>query len=210
MKHPAEISLAPIAFPRGSCKMNDGSFTMLMPRKSRRSPEKYAAILRAATKVFARNGFFNSKVTDVAREAGVADGTVYLYFKNKDDILISLFNQTMDEAIAAGRQTLPAMSDPIAKLRQVAYLHLDRLGRDRNLAVVFQVELEAVDTSLWSGSRRPGSRSTSVSSGASCRMGSMQGFSVTDWIPIWPPRSSLEPLTRWPPTGFSADADTHW
>ena len=141
MKRPREIPLAPIAFPRGSCKMNEGSFTMVMPRKSRRSPDKYAAILRAATKVFARNGFFNSKVTDVAREAGVADGTVYLYFKNKDDILISLFNQTMDEAIAAGRQTLAALSDPIAKLRQVAYLHLDRLGRDRNLAVVFQVEL---------------------------------------------------------------------
>ena len=110
-------------------------------RKPRRNPDKYAAILRAATKVFARNGFFNSKVADVAREANVADGTVYLYFKNKDDILISLFNQTMDEAIAAGRQALAAISDPIAKLRQVAYLHLDRLGRDRDLAVVFQVEL---------------------------------------------------------------------
>ena len=53
---------------------------------------KYGAILRAAIKVFARSGFFNSKVADVAREAGVADGTVYLYFKNKDDILVSIFN----------------------------------------------------------------------------------------------------------------------
>jgi len=108
---------------------------------TRRSPDKYNAILRAATKIFARKGFFNSKVADVAREANVADGTVYLYFKNKDDILISIFNRTMEDAIATGRHALAVMSDPIAKLRQVAYLHLERLGRDRNLAVVFQVEL---------------------------------------------------------------------
>ncbi len=109
-------------------------------QKPGRNPDKHAAIFRAAIKTFARNGFFNSKIADIAREAGVADGTVYLYFKNKDDILISIFNQTMEEAIAAGRLVLAAIHDPIAKLRQVAYLHLERLGRDRDLAVVFQVE----------------------------------------------------------------------
>ncbi len=110
-------------------------------QKPGRSPDKHAAILRAATKIFAREGFFGAKIADIAREAGVADGTVYLYFKNKDDILISIFNQTMDEAIAAGREALCVISEPIAKLRQAAYLHLERLGRDRDLAVVFQVEL---------------------------------------------------------------------
>src|SRR4029453_980473 len=77
-------------------------------------PEKYDAILRAATCVFARNGFFNSKVADVAREAGVADGTVYLYFKNKDHILVSIFESTMDEAIAEGRAVLAGVDDPRA------------------------------------------------------------------------------------------------
>src|SRR5215469_9680182 len=67
---------------------------------------KYEAILRSAIKVFARGGFFNSKVADVAREAGVADGTVYLYFKNKDDILVSIFNDHMSEALARGRERL--------------------------------------------------------------------------------------------------------
>src|SRR5438128_2705533 len=63
------------------------------------SGSKYETILRAAIKVFARRGFFNSTVADIARQAGVADGTVYLYFKNKDDILVSIFNHIMDEVL---------------------------------------------------------------------------------------------------------------
>jgi len=104
---------------------------------------KYEAILRAAIKVFAGSGFFNSKVADVAREAGVADGTVYLYFKNKDDMLVSIFNHYMDEALAAGKASLAEMDDPVEKLRRIVYAHLEGLGRDRNLAVVFQVELRS-------------------------------------------------------------------
>ena len=68
-----------------------------------RSKDKYALILRAATRVFARRGFFLSKVADVAREAGVADGTVYLYFKNKEHLLVSIFEEFMTEAIVEGR-----------------------------------------------------------------------------------------------------------
>jgi TetR/AcrR family fatty acid metabolism transcriptional regulator len=104
---------------------------------------KYEAILRAAIKVFSRSGFFNSKVADVAREAGVADGTVYLYFKNKDDILVSIFNHVMDEALSLGRKRLEKISDPLEKLKQIVQAHLDLLGRDRDLAVVFQVELRS-------------------------------------------------------------------
>jgi TetR/AcrR family fatty acid metabolism transcriptional regulator len=109
----------------------------------RKSNAKYEAILRAAIKVFAGSGFFNSKVADVAREAGVADGTVYLYFKNKDDILASIFNNYMDDALSAGRARLSEIQDPIEKLRQIVHAHLEGLGRDRNLAVVFQVELRS-------------------------------------------------------------------
>ena len=104
---------------------------------------KYEAILRSAIKVFASSGFFNSKVADVAREAGVADGTVYLYFKNKDDILVSIFNHYMEQALAAGKASLDKTDDPIEKLRRIVRAHLEQLGRDRNLAVVFQVELRS-------------------------------------------------------------------
>ncbi len=113
----------------------------------RRSPprlerlDKRDALVRAAIDTFAARGFFNAQVADVARAAGVAAGTVYLYFRGKDDLLISIFDRTMKAAIAEGRESVGALRDPIERLREIARLHLDRLGRDRALAVVFQVEL---------------------------------------------------------------------
>lgn len=114
-----------------------------MTRRTARngSTGKRELILRAATRVFARNGYFNSKVADIARAADVADGTVYLYFKSKEEILHSIFDQNMAEAISSGRKLIEALSDPREKLRSIAKLHLERLGADRDLAVVFQVEL---------------------------------------------------------------------
>jgi TetR/AcrR family transcriptional regulator, fatty acid metabolism regulator protein len=114
-----------------------------MPRKSARNgtTNKREAILRAATRVFAGNGYFNSKVADIARAADVADGTVYLYFKSKEEILHSIFDQNMAEAMAACHKLIDRVSDPREKLRRIAALHLQRLGADRDLAVVFQVEL---------------------------------------------------------------------
>ena len=103
--------------------------------------DKRDAILRAAIETFAARGFFNAQVADVARGAGVAAGTVYLYFRGKDDLLISIFERTMKEAIAAGRESVAARTTPLDRLREIVKLHLDRLGRDRDLAVVFQVEL---------------------------------------------------------------------
>ncbi len=104
-------------------------------------PDKRTAILRSATKVFAEKGFFGSKVADIASAAGIADGTVYLYFKSKDEILHSIFDQAMAEFIKEGRRELALLASPEAKLRKIAELHLARLGADREMAIVFQVEL---------------------------------------------------------------------
>ena len=103
--------------------------------------DKREAISRAAIRVFANNGYFNSKVADIAREAGVADGTVYLYFKSKEEILHSIFDRSVDDALTAARAQIKEISDAREKLRRIALLHLERLGADRDLAVVFQVEL---------------------------------------------------------------------
>lgn len=117
------------------------------PRRSRAvvaridRTDKREALLRAAIETFAARGFFHAQVADVARTAGVAAGTVYLYFRSKDDLLISIFEMTMKEAIAAGRQSIAPLTDPLAQLRTIARLHLDRMSRDRALAIVFQVEL---------------------------------------------------------------------
>lgn len=105
------------------------------------SVDKRELILRAATRVFAQHGFFQSQVADVARVAGVAAGTVYLYFKGKDDLLVSIFERSMSQFIAEGRAALSGVTDPAERLRRIAHLHLGRLGRDKHLAVVFQVEL---------------------------------------------------------------------
>src|SRR5438270_1859213 len=117
----------------------------MMTRKPQRNGAagKREAILRAATRVFARNGYFNSKVADIAAAAGVADGTVYLYFKSKEEILHSIFDRSVESAILEVRKQLERIADPREKLRRIANLHLERLGADRDLAVVFQVELRA-------------------------------------------------------------------
>ena len=111
----------------------------LGPRSDR--GDKRDLLMRAAIDTFAARGFFNSQVADVARAAGLAAGTVYLYFRGKDDLLISIFEKTMTEAIADGRRGIEALPDAEARLRGIARLHLDRLGRDRALAIVFQIEL---------------------------------------------------------------------
>ena len=102
---------------------------------------KRDAILRAAIDVFAERGYFNAQVADVARAAGVAAGTVYLYFRSKDDLLASIFERAMREAFDEWHAALDGVDDPRERLRRFAHLHLARLGRDRRLAIVFQVEL---------------------------------------------------------------------
>ena len=111
---------------------------------ARRQPgagDKRTAILNAATRVFARRGFFNAQVADVAREAGVAAGTVYLYFRSKDDLLTSIFEKSMTRALEEADRALAGVTDPVERLRRLARVHLGGLGSRRDLAIVFQVEL---------------------------------------------------------------------
>ena len=112
-----------------------------VPRRDSTPGPKRDAILRAAIDVFADRGFFSAQVADVARAAGVAAGTVYLYFKSKDDLLVSIFDRSMREGLTLGRAAVADLDDPRERLRRLARAHLARLGGDRNLAIVFQVEL---------------------------------------------------------------------
>ena len=107
----------------------------------RRSDDKRSRILQAAVKVFARRGYFAARVADVARRAGVADGTIYLYFRNKEDILVSLFDEVMSEHLEGKRREMEPGEPAPVRLRAIAERHLALLGRNRDLAVVFQVEL---------------------------------------------------------------------
>ncbi len=103
--------------------------------------DKHQRIIGAATRIFARKGFFQAKVSDIAREAGVADGTIYLYFDNKDDILISLFEEQMKAVLDNMIRKLAKESDPVKKLQQFALTHLRLIEENKSVAEIIQVEL---------------------------------------------------------------------
>ncbi|MGB3097180.1 MAG: TetR/AcrR family transcriptional regulator [Candidatus Deferrimicrobiaceae bacterium] len=104
-------------------------------------PAKRERILRAAIKIFSQKGFFSSKVSEIARSAGVADGTIYLYFKNKDDLLISLFEEKMAEVVADVREQVAAGDGALPRLRIFIENHMNLLVREAGLIEVLQVEL---------------------------------------------------------------------
>ena len=101
---------------------------------------KYHLILEAAVKVFARQGFYQSTVAQIAKEAGVADGTIYLYFKNKDDILVQFFCYRTKQVFERFRAEVKTADNSLDKLRNLIRRHLTEFQRDRNMAVVYQVE----------------------------------------------------------------------
>ena len=102
--------------------------------------DKYHRILDAAIKVFAEQGFFQSTIAQVAREAGVADGTIYLYFKNKDDILFNFFNYKTRQVFSGFREQVSKGDNATSKLRNLIRRHLQEFQRDRNMAIVYQAE----------------------------------------------------------------------
>ena len=106
-----------------------------------RDPDKPQQIIEAAVRVFARKGYYNSRVSDIAREAGVAAGTIYLYFKTKDDILVTLFRNKMAAFVGALRKAIADEPDAASKVRRLVALHFRMLEESPELAEVVQVEL---------------------------------------------------------------------
>ena len=112
-----------------------------MTNRKKSSIEKRDRILKAATQVFARYGFYNSKISEIARIANVADGTIYLYFKNKDDILISLFEQEMSLIIKNMKDELAKEDGFENKIKKFCQKHLAAISEKKELAEVMQIEL---------------------------------------------------------------------
>ncbi len=106
-----------------------------------RTADKRRRILGAAVHVFARKGYFAARVSDIAKKAGVADGTIYLYFQSKEDLLVRLFDEVMSEHVGQAREVVRALPSAPERLRAIAERHLAVLGGNRDLAAVFQVEL---------------------------------------------------------------------
>lgn len=128
--------------------LNEYSFIMALMRNrggeiiaaKTKTNDKYHRILDAAIKVFAEQGFFQSTISHIAREAGVADGTIYLYFKNKNDILFNFFNYKTRQVFSGFREQVNKGDSATEKLRNLIRRHLEEFQRDRNMAIVYQAE----------------------------------------------------------------------
>ncbi len=111
------------------------------PPDINRGTTKRERILRAAIDVFARSGYFNAKVSEIAKAAGVADGTIYLYFDGKEDLLITIFREHTRNYLQSLERELAHVRRAEERIRIAIRHHLEALGRDRALAIVAQVEL---------------------------------------------------------------------
>ena len=107
----------------------------------KKNSEKYHRIIAAATSVFAKKGFYQSRISEIAKEAQVADGTVYIYFENKDDILICLFEEQMQMVLDNMTSHLAGVNDPVKKLEKFAMTHLELIEGNPDIAEIIQVEL---------------------------------------------------------------------
>jgi len=106
---------------------------------------KHGKIINAATKVFAKKGFFNARISDIAKEAKVADGTIYLYFDNKFDILLSVLEEEIGKLTEQIQKAIADETDPEKMLAIFTRTHLSAMKKNKNLAEVIQVELRQND-----------------------------------------------------------------
>ena len=102
--------------------------------------EKRRRILRAAIDQFARKGYFSARMSDVAKAASVADGTLYLYFEGKEHLLLSIFDDVLSRFISQLKAEIADEANPVSKLEIMVRLHLQTLADDRSLAQVLQIE----------------------------------------------------------------------
>ncbi len=108
--------------------------------RMKQNSDKYHKILEAAVVVFAERGFFQSTVSQIAKQAGVADGTIYLYFKNKDDILVQFYEYKTSQVFERFRQAVNQATSAEQKLRRLVHTHLEEFQKDINMAIVYQAE----------------------------------------------------------------------
>ena len=107
----------------------------------KRKSDKYHNILNSAGAVFAEHGFYKATISQIAARAGVADGTLYLYFKNKDDILYQYLSFKTDVVFEKMNAAVAKGTDAESKLRNLIRCHLEEFQRDKNMAIIFQSEV---------------------------------------------------------------------
>lgn len=114
----------------------------------KKNKPKYNQIIEAAVEVIAENGYHASQVSKIAKKAGVADGTIYLYFRNKEDILVSVFEEKMGQFIERIAHGISEKNNADEKLFTLIEMHFRQLAEDHHLAIVTQLELRQSNTDL--------------------------------------------------------------
>ncbi|MEI5905570.1 TetR/AcrR family transcriptional regulator [Bacillus spongiae] len=114
----------------------------------KKNKPKYKQIIDAAVIVIAENGYHQAQVSKIAKQAGVADGTIYLYFKNKEDILISLFEEKMGLFVEKTKEVIAGKHSAKEKLLVMIENHFRLLSEDHHLAIVTQLELRQSNKDL--------------------------------------------------------------
>ena len=109
---------------------------------------KYRQIIEAAVEIIAQNGFHALQVSKIAKKANVADGTIYLYFKNKEDILISVFREKMGTFIDGAKRSIDDEQTANDKLFKLIEMHYSQLSESPYLAIVTQLELRQSKSEL--------------------------------------------------------------
>jgi TetR/AcrR family fatty acid metabolism transcriptional regulator len=104
-------------------------------------PGKRQRILDAAVRVFGRRGYHDAKIAEIASAARVAEGTVYLYFRNKEHLFATVFDEKMDDLLSRGRDIVASEASAAERLTRLVDLHLTFFAADRDLASLFQIEL---------------------------------------------------------------------
>src|SRR5689334_16201285 len=122
--------------------------------RENKTADKRGRILEAAIKMFAERGFHTSTVAEIARAAGVADGTIYLYFKSKDDLLLRLFDEKMTQLLAEAKAALAEERDAPARLKRIIQLHFSLVEKNPDLASALVVELRQSAQFLKSADRQ--------------------------------------------------------
>lgn len=98
--------------------------------------ERRMEILSAATRVFARKGYAAARIEDVALEAGIAKGTVYIYFGSRAEILVAAFEAFEEELLAGVRAVLERDEPALARLRAMVLTILTGLDAEPELSRV--------------------------------------------------------------------------
>lgn len=97
---------------------------------------KKQLILRVATEIFAEKGFNEATIVEIARRANIAEGSIYDYFKNKEDLLFSIPEERMEHFLSGLQEHLEGIQGAPAKLRKLIWYHLNFYEKNKDYVLI--------------------------------------------------------------------------